>query len=138
MIKRSTSAGGVIFNDNRQILLVKQPENNWTFPKGHVNEDEDALTAAKREIFEEGGTEILHMVRFLGSYERSMLNPDGTEDPSQMKTLVMFLFHAGTHVPKPHDSDILEAIWLPEDQVAERLTHPRDREFFLSIKKEIP
>ena len=33
-------------------MVVNQNHDSWSLPKGHIDEGEDKLTAAKREIFE--------------------------------------------------------------------------------------
>ena len=53
-----TSAGGVVFRRapaGTTVLLIRDAYKNWGFPKGHVEEGEDAATAAVREIGEETG-----------------------------------------------------------------------------------
>ncbi|MBI4120361.1 MAG: NUDIX domain-containing protein [Parcubacteria group bacterium] len=53
-LKHTKSAGGVVVNNDGQILVVSQKGTSWSLPKGHIDEREDVLTAAKREIHEEG------------------------------------------------------------------------------------
>jgi 8-oxo-dGTP pyrophosphatase MutT (NUDIX family) len=53
-----TSAGGVVFRRTPEgplVLLIKDSYRNWGFPKGHLEDGEDATTAAVREIGEETG-----------------------------------------------------------------------------------
>lgn len=63
------SAGILLYRlrDNRlEVLLVhpggplwaKRDEGAWSIPKGEFEEDEDALTVAKREFFEETGVSV--------------------------------------------------------------------------------
>ena len=63
------SAGGVVLNGSGQVLVVNQRGNSWSLPKGHIDPGEDALTAARREIYEESGVSELDLVKELGSYE---------------------------------------------------------------------
>src|ERR1700755_3050812 len=49
------SAGGVVLNGAGQVLVVTQKGTSWSLPKGHVEDGEDALAAARREIHEEAG-----------------------------------------------------------------------------------
>jgi len=49
----------------------------------------------------------------------------------------MFLFKTQQSYLKPVDPENPEAKWLKKEEVANLLTHPKDKEFFLSIMKEI-
>ena len=78
------SAGGIVMNQRGQVLVVSQRGRAWSLPKGHIDEGEDALTAAKREIFEEAGIPIdsLVLVMDLGNYQRFKISKDGGDDTS--------------------------------------------------------
>lgn len=129
-MKRTESAGGVVLNSRGEILVVSQLGTSWSLPKGHIEEGEDKLTAARREIHEETGVTRLELVRELGSYTRFKLK-GAAEDPSELKTIHMFLFTTDEEELKPVDPDNPEARWVESGAVANLLTHPRDREFYL-------
>lgn len=131
-IVMTKSAGGVVINPKGQILIVNQNKTSWSLPKGHVQEGESKLAAAKREIFEESGLRDLIFEKDLGSYQRSSL-----DDGQEIKTIFMFLFKTHEIALKPLDSENPEAKWVDKDGVAAILTHPKDKEFFLRIKNEI-
>lgn len=130
MIK-TVSAGGVVINDTGQILIVNQKGNSWSLPKGRIEDGEDALTAAKREIYEESGVKELQVIKKLGSYERFKLGGNGYEDKSELKRITLFLFTTSEVHLSPIDPDNPEARWVKKDEVANLLTHEKDREFFL-------
>ncbi len=46
-------SGGIVWNKLKGIVVVNQNNNSWSLPKGHVEEGEDNLAAAIREIKEE-------------------------------------------------------------------------------------
>ncbi len=58
---RERSAGFIVFhrnNDNDfKLLLLLNSKGHWDFPKGHVEEGEEIIEAAKRELKEEAGIE---------------------------------------------------------------------------------
>jgi 8-oxo-dGTP pyrophosphatase MutT (NUDIX family) len=131
-MKRTESAGGIVFNKRGEVLVVRQHGTSWSLPKGHIEAGEDRLAAARREIYEEAGVTALEYVAGLGSYERFKLSADGGEDASELKTIHMFLFKTVEDILRPVDPENPEARWVEPAEVAALLTHPKDREFFLS------
>ncbi len=134
---RTESAGGVVINRAGQVLVVSQKGTSWSLPKGHVEEGEDALAAARREIFEESGVTDLEYLGDCGAYSRYRLGADGGEDTSELKTIRMFLFRTPQSALFPSDGDNPEARWVESCEVAAFLTHPKDREFFLSVLERL-
>ncbi len=133
MIK-THSAGGVVTNSEGKVLVVSQHGTSWSLPKGHIDPGEDALGAARREIYEESGIRDLEFVRELGSYERHKIGMNGGDDRSELKVITMFLFRTSEKLLKPVDSDNPEAKWVEKSKVARLLTHEKDREFFQRVK----
>ena len=137
-MKQSKSAGGIVVNKNKKIVVVNQKGISWSFPKGHIKNGKDKLDTAKREIYEESGITDLKLIRELGGYQRYKISNDGKgEDKTNLKIIYMFLFHSDKELLKPVDRRILEAKWMPKERVADLLTHPKDKEFFLSIIDKI-
>lgn len=137
IMRQTESAGGVVINKKGQVLVVNQKGTSWSLPKGHIDKGEDALTAAKREIYEESGIDDLELVKELGSYERHKISLDGGDDKSELKTISMFLFKTDQEILKPTDPENPEAKWVEKEKVAELLTHRKDKEFFLSVIDKI-
>ena len=132
------SAGGVVVNSKREVLVVSQQNGkSWSLPKGHIEDGEDKLTAAKREIQEESGISELEFVKEFPTYKRYKISLDGGEDFSEVKIMIMFLFKTNQNFLKPIDPTNPDARWVPKEKVSELLTHPKDKEFFLSIIGEI-
>src|SRR3989344_8685022 len=129
-MRTSKSAGGVVLNPEGRVLVVNQDHNSWSLPKGHIDLGEDALAAAKREIFEESGVEDLTLVRELGSYKRYRIGKEGGEDRNELKLITMYLFRTTGEALHPNDPRNPEARWIPIGEVSQLLTHPKDREFF--------
>ena len=127
------SAGGVVVNAEGRVLLVSQFGTSWSLPKGHMEEGESPLEAARREIHEETGVSQLELIRPLGTYTRHRLGRDGDEERTELKTIHLFLFRTDATVLAPIDADNPEARWVERETVAGLLTHAKDREFFASI-----
>lgn len=136
-VRHTRSAGGVIVNLQGEVLVVSQKGTSWSFPKGHIEGEESALDAAKREIYEESGVIDLEFIKDLGSYRRYKIGKDGKgEDTSEIKTITLFLFKTNQNILKPVDPENPEARWVVKSEVTDLLTHPKDKEFFLSIVQE--
>jgi 8-oxo-dGTP pyrophosphatase MutT (NUDIX family) len=133
MIK-THSAGGVVTNSDGKVLVVSQHGTSWSLPKGHIDPGEEALVAARREIYEESGIRDLEFVRELGSYERHKIGVNGGDDRSELKVITMFLFRTSAKLLKPVDPDNPEAQWVEKSKVALLLTHQKDKEFFRRVK----
>jgi 8-oxo-dGTP pyrophosphatase MutT (NUDIX family) len=131
------TAGGVVLNTHGDVLVVNQNNDSWSLPKGHIDPGEDALRTAQREIEEESGISSLTYIRPLGSYKRFKIARDGGDDTSEEKEIYMFLFTTDQMRLHPQDPANPEARWVDIEQVADLLTHQKDKEFFEGIMKEV-
>jgi len=132
-MEKTESAGGIVMNARGEIALTRIAPDFWGFPKGHIDEGENVLAAARREIAEETGLEYVSLVKELGSYERYKGTPEGGDDTSEYKTIHMLLFTTKQEELAPIDARHPEARWVPTSGVEEMLTHPKDRDFWRSI-----
>ncbi len=106
-----TSAGGIIVYKSAagwQVLLMKDMKNNWTFPKGKIEDGEDLQDTATREIEEEVGITNLRCV--------TQLSPTTywyTRGKSIKKTVHYFLFFSKTkqHPKVQSEEGISDAKW---------------------------
>lgn len=65
--RRYSSAGGVVLQDGRALLLDRPGRDEVRLPKGHIEEGEEPATAALRETAEEAGYDDLQIIADLGS-----------------------------------------------------------------------
>ena len=129
------SAGGIVIGDGGTIALVCNSHGKgWTFPKGHVEEGETDEETALREIKEECGLSNLELIDDLGSYERYRIGKEGDDDDlSELKEIHLFLFAASPHSKLTPSMEIGETKWVPFREVAEVLTHPKEKVWFASV-----
>jgi 8-oxo-dGTP pyrophosphatase MutT (NUDIX family) len=134
----SKTAGGIVLNKDGVILVVNQNYNSWSFPKGHIEDGEEVLAAAKREIEEETGITHLEYLGELGTYSRYKIGKNvDEEDKSEIKYITMFLFRTDQMKLQPIDPDNPEARWVAREEVVDLLTHKKDKEFWLSVKDKL-
>lgn len=133
----SYSAGGVIVSPLGKVVVVSQNGNSWSLPKGTLETGEDKITAAMREIEEETGLTDLELIKELGTYSRFRIGLEGGEDKSHKKQITFYLFTTRERELHPIDPDNPEARWVDLEEVETMLTHPKDKEFFVSIKPEV-
>jgi 8-oxo-dGTP pyrophosphatase MutT (NUDIX family) len=57
-LKFRASAYGIVFQDNKILLLVNRSSGKYAFPGGGIELQETAQEALKREVYEETGIEV--------------------------------------------------------------------------------
>lgn len=122
------AVGGLITNENGEILLVKNPRRGWEFPGGQVENGEDLMVALQREIKEESGI-IAEIKTLVGVYSNTK-GYMGWDNESYVSTKVMldFLGEAvGGSLETSEES--LEVGWFKREDVLGMITNEflRDR-----------
>ena len=131
--------GGIVLGDSGTVAMVRHSVSNgiWLFPKGHAEEGETDEEAARREIAEEAGVTDLEFLDDLGTYERYHINPDGTDDYSELKEIHMFLFAAPPHAELAPSHEMDGAKWVPLPKVADECGSAVDRAWFASVFERV-
>ncbi|MFP4403473.1 MAG: NUDIX domain-containing protein [Candidatus Woesearchaeota archaeon] len=120
------SAGGIIFNTEKKVVIVEQKHKTYSFPKGHLKINEKLLNCAYREIYEETGIfkQELKFIRKLGFFKRRCSKTD------KIKRIHLYLFKTNKKELKPLDIENPSAFWVNFDDVGKILTHKEDILFF--------
>lgn len=119
-------AGAIIMSrDLKYIALVFRPEkNDWTFPKGHVEEGETEIDTMTREILEETGA-LVEIKNILPDIE--YLDNNGQ---NVLVKMLLTIFVKDKPENKMGDEQVK---WIPIDEVAQKLSYQNLKEYFLSI-----
>ena len=129
-MKREFSAGGIVFNNQGQVLVTQHSQNlHWGFPKGWINEGETVEQAALREVKEEGGVEakILEKVG-ISKYVYTLAGE------RIFKVVTIFLMEYIRGDPKDHDWEVSEAGWFSPEDALKKLSFSQDK---LLLKKAL-
>ena len=111
-------AAGIFVTNGDDVLLVKTPRRGWEIPGGQIEENENLLAGARREVLEESNV-VARINSLAGVYSN-------LGDPCK----VIFDF-VGTWISGDlkTSEETIEVEWVPRADVIKRITHPvyRDR-----------
>ena len=118
------AAGGIVRRDG-EVLVVHRPKyDDWSFPKGKLDEGESWEDGALREVEEETGLRC--------SLGAEIASTSYTDSRGRPKVVRYWLMRPEAGEFEPSD-EVDEIAWLsPEDAVA-RLSYARDRELLESL-----
>jgi 8-oxo-dGTP pyrophosphatase MutT (NUDIX family) len=104
--RREHSAGFIVFREvaGRREYLVMRDRNYWSFPKGHLEEGEDELAAARREVLEEVG---LSDVEVIPGFRRELRYPL----PGGVEKLSVYFPARARVEPDPSGAEVTETRW---------------------------
>lgn len=119
-----TSSGAIIYRhigDEIRFLLIKNKRSaHWGFPKGHLEQGEDSVAAAKREVLEETGIHIDIIDGFKGVSEykiRNIIN----------KRVTIYIARTDDTRTVIQESEIDDYIWLTYEKAMTQLKYENDR-----------
>ncbi len=95
----ATSCGGVVIFRGKILLLYKNFKNRyegWVLPKGTVEDGENHVETALREVFEESGVKAT-VIKYIGKSEYSFSVPQDTVE----KEVHWYLMMADNYYSKP-------------------------------------
>ncbi len=148
-----TSAGAVVFRRVRgneeetvEYLLLRYPHGHWEFPRGHLEEGETLLEAARREIFEETG---LKNFALQGDFRERMsffYFARGAEFRDRLKnrrclwvrkTVYFFLAEVSAAETIRLSAEHEEHLWLPFAQAREKITFDNGKKVLAAADRYI-
>jgi len=126
MKQTEVSAGGLIIRNHNnvwQILLIRDMNDNWTFPKGFIETGEQLEEAARREIQEEVGLNRgLLMMKQL-----SPITYTFRRKVEVHKTVYYFLFlyKGNEDVHGQTEEGISDVLWIPLNLANKKISYPK-------------
>ncbi len=147
------SAGGVVYRVERgacSVIMIQDRYGKWTFPKGHVEQNETLQDAARREIVEEVGIDgtKLEIRADLGVIEYSFesnfvkdIEASGLISTGQTVTInklvKYFLFSfSGDTVLIPQQGEVEAVLWVPLAKLDQKNDY-KDNKPIIAKAKEI-
>ena len=126
--KKEKSCGCIIIK-NGKVLLIKQTEGHWGFPKGHMELGETEIETAKREVKEETNidVEINKDKRYVLEY---------TTDKGIFKEVVLFIAKKINGDERYQVSEIKTMEWLTYKDAIDRITYDNTRELLKRVLRE--
>ena len=123
--------GGCILinSENKVAIVYRKYRDDFSFPKGHLEKDENILDAAIRETEEE----IKRKVKLISEEEICK------EEYSSFEGEIVVHYYLGfDDGESDNDSeDVHDLIWCDIDKVVDMLTHESTKKMFLDVKDKI-
>ena len=120
-MKKEKSCGCLVFDDDNKILLVKMKQGHWSFPKGHVEDDESEYQTALRETKEETNIDCKIIPGFK---EVNTYSPY----PGVMKDVIFFVAKASSEDIKVQQEEVQESAFYAIDEAFKLITFDTDKE----------
>lgn len=120
------AVGGIVEDEQGNILLVKTHHGGWVFPGGQVEVGENLMDALSREIKEESGidAEVSHLI---GVYSNTGIHKwyDGVTDVPTKLMLDYVCKPVGGELCSSEETT--ESRWVAKDKVLDMVTAPAYR-----------
>ncbi|OFX78416.1 MAG: hypothetical protein A2X12_07235 [Bacteroidetes bacterium GWE2_29_8] len=114
--KNVIAAGGVVFSESKSILLIKK-NGYWDLPKGKIEEGENSMIAAIREVKEETGLNLI----LLGNHLEDTYHIYKEKNKYILKTTIWYKMYAKDHtnqILKPQQSEGIEKVlWMGKEEI---------------------
>ncbi len=128
------SCGAIVYrkhHGNTEILLIKHVNSgHWSFPKGHVEDNETEVETALREIKEETGIDVIIDPTF-----RETVSYSPKKDTQ--KVVVYFIAKAKNYEYVPQEEEISDIKWVEIGHALSILTYENDRSIVNKAKLAI-
>jgi 8-oxo-dGTP diphosphatase len=117
------AAGGIVERDGRVLLVHRPKYDDWSFPKGKLDDGETWEEAALREVEEETGLRC-ELGDEVGRTHYLVL-----QGPKEVR-----YYRMTCRGEARAQNEVDEVRWVPLDEAAELLSHQRDRDLLNDLR----
>ncbi len=129
-MRQEKSCGTIVINDNK-VLVIRQKQGFWGFPKGHIEEGESEIQTAIRETKEETNLDVVieDETRFCLNYI--------IEDKQINKYVVYFIAKAINNDVKLQIEEIDDIAWVDIEKIEDILTFDNLKELWKVVLNKV-
>ena len=127
-----TSCGFVLVNYD-SVLLLQYPQGHWSYPKGHVEGDEDHYQTAIRELNEETGISDIEIDSGWSYRTEYTFQSKGRTIDKQVYWYIASTDQLEVKLSHEHTN----YLWLSLDEAEEQLTFDQEKEVLLSAREHM-
>ncbi len=106
-------------------MIQEKISNDWSFPKGHIDQGENSSQTMIREIYEETGLTV-HLIKTLPDFDYIHANRK-----SISTKMFLVVSENDSQLKSEFEGDAIE--WIPYDNVIQRLSYDNLKKYFTSI-----
>ena len=132
-MKKTQKAGCILINpeEHTTALVYRENYNDYSFPKGHLEEGETLKECAIRETNEETKRDCI-LLEDDYIYKEEYTTPRGEE-------VEMYYYLAKDNGPSDNTSeDTHTTVWIPYEEVYDKVTYPSLKKVWEEVSKRIP
>lgn len=129
-LRKEKSCGCIIIKDGKVLLVYEKNRNFWGFPKGHMEEGENEIQTALREVKEEVGLEV--EIDEQKIYTLNYIIRDEID-----KTTVLYIAKPKSEEIIIQESEIENTKWCDFDETLNTLTFENWKEMFKKVIEDI-
>ena len=121
-MRKAVSAGGIIVNGDRLLLINHHSHPGYSFVKGHVEPGETVEQTALREMREEAAINA-RIISYLGTFTRLSTERSGERVE---KDIVLYLMAEVSMIDRKPEEDI---VWVEYSEAVLGMAYPVETQF---------
>lgn len=129
-LRKEKSCGCIIIKNNKVLLALEKNGKFWGFPKGHMEEGENEIETALREVKEEVGLDVE-----IDADKRYVLNYIINDEID--KTVIFYLAIPKSEKLEKQEDEIEDIKWCDFEEALDLLTFDNSKEMLKRAIEDI-